>query len=50
MCRYRINQHLIVLKLYSVSINKNFAPEFVTESLTGSKLDMKYVNIVKSTT
>ena len=30
MCRYRIKQHLIVLKLDSVSINKGIAPEFVT--------------------
>ena len=30
MCRYSINQYLIVLKLDSVSINKSVAPEFVT--------------------
>ena len=29
ICRYRINLHLIVLKLDSVSINKSIAPEFV---------------------
>ena len=29
MCRYRINQYLIILKLDSVSINKSLA-EFVT--------------------
>ena len=30
ICRYRINQHLITLKLDSVSINKSIAPEFAT--------------------
>ena len=30
MCRYRINQHIMVLKLDSVSVNKTLAPEFVT--------------------
>ena len=30
ICRYRINQHLIFLKLEGVSINKSIAPEFVT--------------------
>ena len=34
MCRYRINQHLIVLKLDNVSINKNIAPEFATEKVS----------------
>ena len=28
--RYKINQHLIFLKLEGVSINKSIAPEFVT--------------------
>ena len=30
ICRYRINQHSIVLKLNSASVNKSLAPEFVT--------------------
>ena len=30
ICKYRINQHLIALKLDSVSINKSIAPEFAT--------------------
>ena len=51
MCRYRVNQHLIVLKLDSVSINKSLVTEFVyCESFTESKFDVKYVNKVKQTT
>ena len=30
MCRYSVNQHLIVLNLYSVSFNKIFVMEFIT--------------------
>ena len=30
MCRYRVNQQLIALNLYSVSINKILAMEFIT--------------------
>ena len=30
MCRYRVNQHLIVLNLYSVPINKILVKEFIT--------------------
>ena len=48
ICRYMINQHFIVLKLDGVSINKSIAPKL--ESLRGSKIDIKYVNTVKSTT
>ena len=40
MSRYRVNQHLIVPKLVSISINKFL----VTER------DVKYVSTVKSTT
>ena len=29
MCRYRLNQHLIVLNLNSVSINKTVVTEFI---------------------
>ena len=35
MCKCRVEQHLIVLNLYSVSINKILVTEFIT---------MKYVN------
>ena len=30
MCKYRVKQHLIVLKLDSVSVNKILAKKFVT--------------------
>ena len=30
MCRYRVNQLLIVLNLYSVSVNKFLVIEFIT--------------------
>ena len=51
MYSYRINQHLIVLKSDSVSINKSIALEFVTVKVSQEfKLDVKYVNTVKSTT
>ena len=30
MCKYRVKQHLIVLKLDSVSINKVLVTKFVT--------------------
>ena len=47
----RINQHLIVLKLDSASIDKSIALGYAyCESFTGSKIDTKYVNTVKSTT
>ena len=42
MCRYSVNQHLIVLNLDSISINKILVTE--------SKFDRKYANTVKSTT
>ena len=42
---YRVNQHLIVLNLYSVSINKILVTEFITvKSSIKSKFDVKYVN------
>ena len=45
MCMYRVNQHLIVLNLYSVSINKILVTEFITvKSSIKSKFDVKYVN------
>ena len=31
-CRYRVNQHLIVLNLYGVSINKMLVTEFIGRS------------------
>ena len=45
ICRYKINQLFIVLKVDSVSMNKSIAQEFV---IAGSKIDVKYVNTVKS--
>ena len=33
MCKYRVNQYLIVLNLDSVSSNKNPVKEFITLSL-----------------
>ena len=49
---YQLNQHLIFLKLDSVSINKTeFVTEFFTVKVfTESKFDVNYVNIVKSKT
>ena len=48
---HRINQHLIVLKLDSASIDKSIALDYgYCESFTGSKIDIKYANTVKSTT
>ena len=34
ICRYRINQHSIVLKLNSASVNKILDPEFVTSKVS----------------
>ena len=59
MWRYRVNQHLIVLNLYRVSINEishgiyyvcNSHGIYYFESFTESKLDVRYVNAVKLTT
>ena len=45
MCMYRVNQNLIVLNLYSVSINKIVVTEFITvKSSIKSKFDVRYVN------
>ena len=49
ICRYKINQHLIALKLDSVLINESIAPEFVTVKVS-QDLNVEYVNTVKSTT
>ena len=48
MSRYGVNQHLIVLNLYSVSINKILVTEL--ESFAESKFDIKYVDAVKAIT
>ena len=48
MCGYKVNQHLIVLKLDSVSVNKIVVMEFVIVS--ESEFDIKYVNTVTSNT
>ena len=34
MCRYRINQHLIVLYSHRISINKILSTEFITEKVS----------------
>ena len=40
MGRYRVNQHLIVLNLYSVSISKILVTEFITMKV-GQNLNSK---------
>ena len=42
MCRYRINQHLMVLKLDRVSINKSLASESVTLKVS------QYLNMMQN--
>ena len=51
MCKYRLKQHLIVLKLDSVSINKILVTKYVTVKVSyiESKSDAKFVNTVKKT-
>ena len=49
MCRYRVNQHLVILELDSVSNNKTLETCYCA-SFTESKFDVKFVNAVKSTT
>ena len=44
MFRYRVNLRLIVLNLYSMSINKILVKEFITDCFTESKFDVKYVH------
>ena len=34
ICRYRINQHFVALKLDSISINKSISPEFVAVNVS----------------
>ena len=46
----RVNQHLIDLNLYSVSIINISVSTYYCESSTESKFDVKFVNTVKSTT
>ena len=52
MCTYRVDQHLIVLNLYSVSINKILVLNgiYYCGGFTESQFDVKYVSTVKSTT
>ena len=56
MCRYKVNQHLIVLDLYSVSINEILITEYcgsfpeLKDINPESKFDLICVNTVKSTT
>ena len=48
MCRYRVNQHLIVPNLYSVSVNKILVTEFINVKVSQkSNFYAKYVNTVK---
>ena len=50
VCECRLRQNLIVLNLYCVSVNKILVTEiYYCEKFTDSKLDIKYVNTVKST-
>ena len=42
--RCRVNQYLIVLNLFSVSISKVLVTIYYRESFTKSKFDVKYVN------
>ena len=52
MCTYRADQHLIVLNLYSVSINTILVLNgiYYCGGFTESQFDVKYVSTVKSTT
>ena len=52
MCTYRVDQHLIVLNLYSVSINKILVLNgiYYCGGFAESQFDVKYVSTVKSTT
>ena len=45
MCRFRVNQHLIVLNLYSVSITEILVTELVSKDL--NLIYIKYVNTMK---
>ena len=48
MCRYRINQHLIVLYSHRISINKILSPEFITEKVSQNlNLTVTSMNSVK---
>ena len=50
MCRYKADQHLIVLNLYRVSINKILVTEFIIVKVSEPEFDVKYINTMKSTT
>ena len=51
MCKQWVDQHLKVLDLCSISINKILVTEFMTViKFTESKLNAQNVNAVKSTT
>ena len=48
MCRYRVNQHLIVLCSYRISINKILSTEFITEKVSQNlNLTVTSMNSVK---
>ena len=49
MFQYRVDQHLIALNLYRISINKTLVLEFMTQKISQNLNSMqKSVNIVKS--
>ena len=48
MCKQRVDQHLIVLNLYSISFNKIQDPSYAIyecQNFTESKFDAKYANV-----
>ena len=47
MCKHRSDQHLLVLNLYNISVNKILVTEFLTECFTESKFDAKNVDTEK---
>ena len=50
MCRYKADQHLIVLNLYRVSINKILVTEFIIVKVSEPEFNVKYISTMKSTT
>ena len=50
ICRYRVNQHLIVLNLYSVSINKILVMKFATLKVSRNlNLNLNLVECLEQT-
>ena len=50
VCRYKVNQHLIVLSLFRVSVNKILVTELIIVKVSELEFDVKYINTMKSTT